>query len=438
MMTQIEAARKGVYTPELKFVAKKEEISKSELLESIAEGKAVILKNSVHPIRPLGIGKGLRTKVNANIGSSPEHMNLKEELDKLDAAVRFGADTVMDLSIGSILNSVRQKIIQRSPVPVGTVPIYQAAYELSRNKKKVEEMTLDDYLKVIDSQGREGVDFITVHSGVTKKAWDAVKNGNRILDVVSRGGSMLCLWMEKNGKENFLYTGFDRILETALRYDMVLSLGDGMRPGATADASDEAQFEELKTLGKLAKRAREAGVQVMIEGPGHVPLDQVVMNMKKEKSLCGGAPFYILGPLVTDIALGYDHIAGAVGGAVAAAAGADYLCYVTPAEHLCLPDVEDVKDGVIASRIAAHAADMVKFGSKFRNRDNAMSVARKKLDWDAMFALALNPEKAGERRKKSGIRDKSFCTMCGEFCSVKSLNELKWKRKKHNFIGGTQ
>lgn len=425
-MTQIEAAKKGVYTPEMKIVAADEEMPKKELLENIAEGKAVILRNRFHKIRPLGVGKGLRTKVNANIGTSPEHMNLKEEMDKLDAAVKYGSDTIMDLSIGGILNVVRKKVLQRSSIPVGTVPLYQAAFELSKAGKKVFEMTIDDYLKVIEEQGKQGVDFITVHSGVTLKAWKAVKKRTRILDVVSRGGSMLCLWMEKNRKENFLYTEFDKILDVAYRYDMVLSLGDGMRPGATADASDEAQFEELKTLGKLAKRARDANVQVMIEGPGHVPLDQVVMNMKKEKQLCDGAPFYILGPLVTDIALGYDHIAGAVGGAVAAAAGADYLCYVTPAEHLCLPDVEDVKDGVIASRIAAHAADMVKYGKRFRNRDNAMSIARKKLDWEAMFLLALNPEKAKERRKRSGIKHKDFCTMCGEFCSVKSLNDLKW------------
>ena len=412
-MTQIEAAKKGIFTPEMKTVAAREEMTKKELIEKIAEGKIVILKNRVHKIKPLGIGEGLRTKVNANIGTSPEHMNLKEELEKLDAAEKSGAETVMDLSIGAVLNAVRSKVLDKSSIPVGTVPLYQAAYELSKNRKKVHEMTIDDYLKVIEQQGKEGVDFITVHSGVTRKAWDAVKKKTRILDVVSRGGSMLCLWMEKNKKENFLYSQFDKILEVAYRYDMVLSLGDGMRPGATADASDEAQFEELKTLGKLARRAREANVQVMIEGPGHVPLDQVVMNMKKQKTLCDGAPFYILGPLVTDIALGYDHIAGAVGGAVAAAAGADYLCYVTPSEHLCLPDAEDVKDGVIASRIAAHAADMVKYGKKYRNRDNAMSIARKKLDWDAMFLLALNPEKARERRKRSGIKKQSFCTMCG-------------------------
>jgi phosphomethylpyrimidine synthase len=276
----------------------------------------------------------------------------------------------------------------------------------------------------MESQAREGVDFMTIHSGVTRKAWEYVRQKKRILDVVSRGGSMLCLWMEHNRDENFLYRNFDRILEIAARYDIVLSLGDGLRPGATADASDAAQFEELRTLGKLAKRARDAGVQVMIEGPGHVPLDQVAMNVKKEKDLCDGAPFYVLGPLVTDLAVGYDHIAGAIGGAVAAAAGADYLCYVTPAEHLCLPDVQDVRDGVIASRIAAHAADMVKFGAKFRNRDNELSIARKKLDWDTMFVLALDPRLARKRRKASGSGRRAHCTMCGEFCSVEALNKL--------------
>jgi len=426
-MTQIEYAKKGIVTPEIKEISQKEDISESELLGLVAEGKVVILKNKLHNIKPVGIGKNLRTKINANIGSSPEHMNLKEEIEKLEVAERAGADTVMDLSIGAILNEVRKNVVKKASIPVGTVPIYQVGFEISRAKRKINEMTLEDFLKVLRQQGEEGVDFVTVHAGVTRKAWEYVKEGKRILDVVSRGGSMLCVWMEYNKRENFLYTGFDRILEVAYEFDMVISLGDGMRPGATADASDRAQIEELITLGELAKKANDANVQVIIEGPGHVSLDQIPANIEMEKRLCNGAPFYILGPLVTDIAAGYDHIAGAIGGALAASYGADFLCYVTPAEHLSLPTVEDVHQGVVASKIAAHAADMVKYGQKYRKIDDDMSRARKKLDWESMYSLSLDPENARRKREKSGIKKSNFCTMCGEFCSVKTLNEIgKW------------
>jgi len=426
-MTQIEYAKKGIVTPEIKEISQKEDISESELLGLVAEGKVVILKNKLHNIKPVGIGKNLRTKINANIGSSPEHMNLKEEIEKLEVAERAGADTVMDLSIGAILNEVRKNVLKKASIPVGTVPIYQVGFEISRAKRKINEMTLEDFLKVLRQQGEEGVDFVTIHAGVTRKAWEYVKSGKRILDVVSRGGSMLCVWMEYNKRENFLYTGFDRILEVAYEFDMVISLGDGMRPGATADASDRAQIEELITLGELAKKANDANVQVIIEGPGHVSLDQIPANIEMEKRLCNGAPFYILGPLVTDIAAGYDHIAGAIGGALAASYGADFLCYVTPAEHLSLPTVEDVHQGVVASKIAAHAADMVKYGQKYRKIDDDMSRARKKLDWESMYSLSLDPENARRKREKSGIKKSNFCTMCGEFCSVKTLNEIgKW------------
>jgi len=429
-MTQIEYAKKGIVTPEIKEISQKEDISESELLGLVAEGKVVILKNKLHNIKPVGIGKNLRTKINANIGSSPEHMNLKEEIEKLEVAERAGADTVMDLSIGAILNEVRKNVLKKASIPVGTVPIYQVGFEISRAKRKINEMTLEDFLKVLRQQGEEGVDFVTIHAGVTRKAWEYVKSGKRILDVVSRGGSMLCVWMEYNKRENFLYTGFDRILEVAYEFDMVISLGDGMRPGATADASDRAQIEELITLGELAKKANDANVQVIIEGPGHVSLDQIsanTANIEMEKRLCNGAPFYILGPLVTDIAAGYDHIAGAIGGALAASYGADFLCYVTPAEHLSLPTVEDVHQGVVASKIAAHAADMVKYGQKYRKIDDDMSRARKKLDWESMYSLSLDPENARRKREKSGIKKSNFCTMCGEFCSVKTLNEIgKW------------
>ena len=423
-MTQIEAAKKKILTPEMKYIAEKEEINPDELLENIASGKVVILKNTNHNIKPVGIGKGLRTKINANIGTSPEKMNVEEEIAKLKVAIDHGADTVMDLSLGAILNEVRKRVLENSSIPVGTVPIYQVGYELSKSKKKIQEMTIDDFLFVLEKQAKEGVDFVTIHAGVTKKAWSYVKEKTRILDVVSRGGSMLCIWMEYNNAENPLYTNFNSILEICYKYDVVISLGDGMRPGATADASDRAQFEELIVLGELAKRAREANVQVMIEGPGHVPLDQIVSNIKLQKNLCNEAPFYVLGPLVTDVAVGYDHIAGAIGGAIAASAGADFLCYVTPAEHLCLPTVEDVKLGVIASRIAAHAADMIKLGKKARKWDDLISKARKELNWEKMFELSLDPENARKRREKSGIKNRTYCTMCGEFCSVEALNEL--------------
>ncbi len=420
-MTQIEAAKKGIITKEMKFIAEKEEVNINELVENIATGKAIIIKNQLHDIKPVGVGKGLLTKINANIGTSPEKMNIKEEIEKLKIAEKYGADTIMDLSLGAVLNEVRREVLKHSSIPVGTVPIYQVGFTLSKNKKKMEEMTIDDFLKVLEEQAKEGVDFFTIHAGVTQSAWNYIKEKTRILNVVSRGGSMLCLWIEKNKKENPLLTHFDKILEICYKYDVVISLGDGMRPGATNDASDKAQIEELITLGKLAKLANEANVQVMIEGPGHVPLDQVVSNIQLEKTLCNGAPFYILGPLVTDIALGYDHIAGAIGGALAASVGADFLCYVTPAEHICLPTVEDVKQGVIASKIAAHSADMVKHGIKARKIDNELSIARKNLDWEKMFSLSLDPENA---RKRRDISNKNYCSMCGEFCSVNAINEL--------------
>jgi phosphomethylpyrimidine synthase len=428
-MTQIEAARKGIVTKEIEHVARTEEVDVQELLENVAEGKVVILKNLLHDIAPLGVGKGLRTKTNANIGTSPERMDIEGEIRKLKIAEKYGVDTVMDLSLGAVLNTVRNRVMAESTVPVGTVPMYQMGFELSRARRRVEEMQIEDYLKCLEDQAKAGIDFVTVHAGLLKRSWDFVKTGIRITDVVSRGGSMLCVWMEKNNAENPLYTGYDKILEICNQYDVTISLGDGLRPGSTHDATDRPQIEELVTLGELGRRARNAGVQVMIEGPGHVPLDQVTANVQLEKRLCNDAPFYILGPLVTDIAPGYDHITSAIGGALAASAGADYLCYVTPAEHLSLPTEEDVKQGVIASRIAAHAGDMVKLGAKARKLDDEMSRARKKLDWDTMYRLSVDPETARRRRQESGISEKDYCSMCGEFCSVKNLNELGWEYK---------
>lgn len=422
-MTQLEYAKNNLITPEMQDVARQEEMTPERVRELVVSGEIVILKNVCRQTRPLAVGSQTRTKINANIGSSPAKMDLQWELQKLSVCEQYGADTVMDLSLGAILNDVRKQVLASTVLPVGTVPIYQVGFELARQSKSLEEMTIEHFLDVLYQQGEEGVDFVTIHAGVTQKSWQYIKERNRILDVVSRGGAMICAWMEKNNKENPLYEHFDRILKVACTYDMTLSLGDGMRPGATADASDRAQIEELITLGDLAQRARAAGVQVMIEGPGHVPLDQVVANIQMQKSLCDRAPFYILGPLVTDVAMGYDHIAAAIGGAVAGAAGADFLCYVTPSEHVCLPDLEDVKQGIIASRIAAHAADMVKNPSRFRRIDDEMSRARKALDWETMFSLSFDPDLVRQKRLSSGVKE-SYCSMCGEFCSVKTLQEL--------------
>ncbi|HEY9162765.1 MAG TPA: phosphomethylpyrimidine synthase ThiC [Desulfomonilia bacterium] len=423
-MTLLENARKGIITDEMTVVARYEGLSPEYVRKGLAEGTIVIPKNSKRNLEYIrGIGKGLRTKINANIGSSPYHMDMNEELRKLKAAVEAGADSVMDLSLGCSLNAIRKKIIKASPVMVGTVPIYQTAYDLSRKKKDITDMSIKDFLKTVESQAREGVDFMTIHSGVNLNALNALQRQSRILDVVSRGGAFMVSWMRKNSKESPLYEYYDDILDILSEYDVTVSLGDGMRPGSIADATDRAQITELVTLGELAQRAREKGVQAMIEGPGHVPLHMVEENIKLQKSLCKGAPFYVLGPLVTDCASGYDHIAGAIGGALAAYMGADFLCYVTPAEHLMLPTVEHVVDGVIASRIAAHAADLAKGMTYAWERDIAMSKARKELDWETQIELSFNPENAKKLRESSEIGNSDVCTMCGEFCAIKRIRE---------------
>jgi len=423
-MTQRQRALRGEITPEIEQVARDEGLQPATVLDLVKAGKVVILKNALHDVRPVGVGEGLRTKVNANIGSSPYHMVVEEEIEKLRVAVEAGADAVMDLSLGQFLNRIRREILKRSPIPVGTVPIYQVGFELSRKQKRIEEMTLGDFLRVMEKQAREGVDFMTVHAGTTRRAWELMKSGGRVLNVVSRGGSMLVAWMEANGKENPLYEGFEEILDIAEEYDITLSLGDGMRPGAIADAGDKPQIEELITLAELGARCLERGVQVMIEGPGHVPLAQIETNIRIQKSLTRGLPFYILGPLPTDVAPGYDHIAGAVGGALAGAAGADFLCYLTPAEHLRLPTPQDVREGVIVARIAAHIADLAKGIPSAWEHDRAMSEARARLDWDAMFRLAIDPDKARRYREESEAAGEDFCTMCGEFCAVKALKNI--------------
>jgi phosphomethylpyrimidine synthase len=381
----------------------------------------VITQNLKHTsIPPLVIGKGLKTKVNANVGTSKDHMNVEEELEKVRAAIAAGADTIMDLSTGPAISETRKAVMKVCTVPLGTVPIYQAAVEMPEKKKRsMVEMTADDLFEVIERHGEEGVDFITVHCGVTGDSVGKIKREGRLLGVVSRGGAILVEWMEYNKKENPLYEHYDRLLEIAKAYDMTLSLGDGLRPGCLADATDRGQIQELILLGELTERAWAKGVQVMIEGPGHVPLDQIEANVLLQKRLCHGAPFYVLGPLVTDIAPGYDHITGAIGGAIAARAGADFLCYVTPSEHLRLPTVDDVREGVIASKIAGHAADIARGLKGAMDPDCRMAKARKALDWKAQIDLSIDPERARKLRESRMPKESDVCTMCGELCAVK-------------------
>jgi phosphomethylpyrimidine synthase len=414
MTTQLEYAKKGKITREMQAAAKSEPVNARQLRKLIAAGKAVLPANSRHRnLRPIAIGSALRTKVNANIGTSPIKASLKEELKKMQVAVAAGADAVMDLSIGGNIDAIRKAIMRKASVPIGTVPIYQAFVG-----KKLDSVSEDDMFNAIEKHCKDGVDFITVHSGVTRKAIPLVRK--RLTGVVSRGGSLLLRWMQCNEKENPLYKNFEYVLEIARQRDVTLSLGDGLRPGCLHDATDRAQLQELRLLGSLAKRAKAKGVQVMIEGPGHVPLNEIEKNMRLQQRLCNNAPFYVLGPIVTDIAPGYDHITSAIGGALAAYYGAAFICYVTPSEHLSLPSVQDVKDGVIAARIAGHAADIAKGLKGARNWDDRMSFYRKKLDWKKMFQLAIDKEKAIAYRKRSKIKGKE-CTMCGEFCAMKGV-----------------
>ncbi len=423
--TILERAKKGEITEEIKECAKEEGVSPEKLRELVSTGEVVICKNKRGWVKKLcAIGKFMRTKVNVNLGTSKDRPNLEEELKKLEIALKYGADTVMDLSTGGDLDEIRRAIRERCPVPLGTVPIYQAAIEaVEKHKKSIVEMTVDEIFKVIEKQAEDGVDFMTIHCGVTKASLERLKRKERILGIVSRGGSFLAEWMIYNNKENPLYEYFDRLLEIAKEYDVVLSLGDGLRPGCIADATDAAQIQELILLGELTLRARDAGVQVMIEGPGHMPLDQIESNVKLEKKLCHGAPFYVLGPLPTDIGPGYDHIVAAIGGAISASAGADFLCFLTPAEHLRLPTPEDVKEGLIAARIAAHIADLVKGRKDAWEKDLAMAKARASLDWKTQIKLAIDPEKARKYREEGGISKSPACTMCGEYCAIKIFKE---------------
>jgi len=422
-MTQLELAKEGIISSQMKLVAQQEGVDAEFIRQGVAKGTIVIPANINHTnLVPCGIGQGLKTKVNANIGTSSDFGSIDTELEKLRVAIDCGADTVMDLSTGGDISAIRRAIIASSSVPIGTVPIYQAGIEAIDKHGAIVKMTVDDLFAGIEEHARDGVDFITVHCGVTQSAIAKLKQQGRVTDVVSRGGAFLIGWMLYNERENPLYEYYDRLLEIAREFDVTLSLGDGMRPGSLADATDRAQVEELLVIGELVQRAQQAGVQAMVEGPGHLPLNQIEANVQLEKAICKGAPFYVLGPLVTDIAAGYDHITGAIGGAIAAAAGTDFLCYVTPAEHLSLPDPEDVKQGVIASRIAAHAGDIVKGVNGAEDWDRRMAMARKKLDWKEQARLSLDPELSRQVHSKHASAGVA-CSMCGEFCAMELMEK---------------
>ena len=410
-------------TPEMKAVADKEGLDPEQVLSGVARGSIVIPVNINHKgVAPCGIGEGLRTKVNANIGTSSDYGDIDTEMAKLRAAEEAQTDTVMDLSTGGDINAIRRAIISSTSLPLGTVPLYQAGIEAIDKWGSIVEMPVDHLFAAIEEQARDGVDFVTVHCGVTRKAVDRLRQSPRVTDVVSRGGAFIIGWMLHNDKENPLYEFYDRLLDISRKYDVTLSLGDGLRPGCLSDASDRPQMEELLTIGELVERSRAAGVQVMVEGPGHMPLDQIAANVQLEKLVCKGAPFYVLGPLVTDIGAGYDHISAAIGGAIAAAYGADYLCYVTPSEHLSLPKPDDVREGVVATRLAAHAGDIVKGVKGAREWDLKMSIARKNLDWQEQIKLALDPTTATKGRAQYDTSG-SGCSMCGQYCAMELVAE---------------
>ncbi len=419
-MTILDRVRRGDVLGEIQDVAIKEGRSPEFIAEHISKGQIVVPKNSRHSsLSPIGIGQGLRTKINANIGSSEDRASIDEEIEKLEVAIKAGADTVMDLSTGGDIDRIRKEIITASTVPVGTVPIYQAVIEVERRGRRFTDMTPEELFDTIERHGEDGVDFITVHCGVNKRSLKRLKKEGRLLGIVSRGGALTAEWIEQNDKDNPLYEGFDRLIDIARRYDMVLSLGDGLRPGCLADATDRCQIEELTILGELAQEALKHGVQVMIEGPGHLPINHIERNILLEKDLCHGAPFYVLGPIVTDIAPGYDHITGAIGGAIAGAMGADFLCYVTPSEHLRLPTIDDVREGVIASKIAAHVADIAKGIKGAIEKDIDMAKARKELNWEEQIRLSIDPERARSLRQEIPPSDSDVCSMCGSLCAIK-------------------
>jgi phosphomethylpyrimidine synthase len=415
--TQMDAAQKGIVTPQMKQVLAQEHISESELLQRVSDGRIVIPANKNHVnLSARGVGAGLTTKINVNLGVSEDCCNIDMELEKVRKAIALKTDAIMDLSTFGGTREFRRRLVEISPIMLGTVPVYDAVASYG---KDVPSITVDDFFNTVRMHAEDGVDFITIHAGLNRVAVERIRKSPRLTHVVSRGGSILLDWMESNNKENPFYEYFDRLIDICREFDVTISLGDGLRPGCLNDATDAAQIQELIVLGELTKRAWESQVQVIIEGPGHVPLNEVVANMQLQKKLCHGAPFYVLGPIVTDVAPGYDHITSAIGGAIAAAHGADFLCYVTPAEHLRLPDLQDMKEGIIAARIAAHAGDIAKAVPGAMDWDNAMSRARKELDWPKMIDLAMDPEKAMAYRESSRPIDQDVCTMCGDLCAVK-------------------
>ncbi|HEY3298250.1 MAG TPA: phosphomethylpyrimidine synthase ThiC [Armatimonadota bacterium] len=426
-MTQYEIAKAGNISPEMKIIAEQEHVSAEFIRDGVAAGTIVIPYNVNHELaKPCGIGAGLRTKINANIGTSADFPCVEDELEKLKVAIDAGADAMMDLSTGGDLAAVRKVILENCTVPLGTVPIYEAAVKAADNGTIV-DLKEEDLFRVIERNAEDGVDFLTIHCGITRESVRRLQETGRIADVVSRGGAFLVCWMLGNDRENPLYERFDDLLDICRKHDVTLSLGDGMRPGCLADATDRPQIQELIILGELVDRARKAGVQAMVEGPGHVPMHQVVANIQIQKTLCKGAPFYVLGPLVTDVAPGYDHITSAIGGAMAAAAGVDFLCYVTPTEHLGLPGPEEVREGVVASRIAAHAGDIAKGIKGAMDWDRQMSIARKKLDWEKQLELCIDPIKFRKFRSERATNAEGVCSMCGSYCAMKVVDEFLHK-----------
>ncbi|MHA1339676.1 MAG: phosphomethylpyrimidine synthase ThiC [Promethearchaeota archaeon] len=423
----MKEAKAGQITEEMKIVAKHEKVEAEYIRKGVANGRIVIVKNNLRKIQPLGIGEGLFIKINSNIGASQKNCDLKQELEKAKISVEYEADTIMDLSSGPTerdIIEIRKEILKEINIPLGTVPIYQVAMRAIEKRGGIIMMTEDDMFNVVEEQAKEGVDFFTIHTGVTLDLVKYIKKHPRYMGIVSRGGTIMGVWELKNEMENPYYKNFDYLLEMAQQYDFGLSLGDGFRPGCIFDSTDYPQIQELLTISKLVKRAREKNVQVIVEGPGHIPAHQIEQNIKIQKSVCDGAPFYVLGPLVTDVAPGYDHIVAAIGGTIAGMAGADYLCYVTPSEHLGLPTIEEVKEGVIASKIAAHAVDIVRRGKIAMQWDKNMDKARKNLDWESQIKYAIDPDKAKKIRERDGpIERKEPCTMCGQLCSIKLLRD---------------
>ena len=420
--TQMDAARKGIVTKEMEIVSRKENMDIKELVQFMAEGKIIIPCNKKHTcIEPNGIGSMLKTKINVNLGVSRDCKDFEAEWEKVESAVKMGAEAIMDLSNYGDTQKFRTQLTSRCPAIIGTVPIYDAVVYYH---KPLKDITTEEWLDIVRMHAEDGVDFMTIHCGINRETAKRFKANKRLMNIVSRGGSLVFAWMCMTGEENPFYEYYDEILDICREYDVTISLGDACRPGCLADASDVCQIEELVRLGELTKRAWEKDVQVMVEGPGHMPMDQIEANMKMQQTICMGAPFYVLGPIVTDIAPGYDHITSAIGGAIAAASGADFLCYVTPAEHLRLPDLNDVKEGIIASRIAAHAADIAKGVPHARERDDAMAAARHKVDWEEMFKVALDPEKAREYFESTPPADRHTCSMCGKMCAVRTTNMI--------------